>query len=359
MSILAGAAGGLLLGACARRPSPSKHTVTLATSVDDFIARPIVAEFENQSGVSVSLLTDTEATKTAALLQRVMARRPGDGEPFADVWWSGEAIATVQMAKAGYFVPHAPAEPFEDEIVAWPETCKHPAGLWHGVGLRARVMAYHTGRVRAQAAPAALRDLLRPEWKDRIGMARPQFGTTRGAWAALVHRFGIEPVGALMAALKDHGLRIYEGNSAVVRGVAHGEITVGLTDTDDVWAGQEKGWPVAPAFEATDNDHGSALSPRTFPSIGPLLIPCTVGVFSGTRQENHARLLADFLLSARCERMLARSASANRPLRPKLAEQLSIELPRLRFPAAFNADWSGVGDVLAAADTLLNTHFPA
>ena len=45
--------------------------------------------------------------------------------------------------------------------------------------------------------------------------------------------------------LKANGLRLYDGNSSVVRAAANGEIDVGLTDTDDVYSGQKQGWPLA------------------------------------------------------------------------------------------------------------------
>jgi iron(III) transport system substrate-binding protein len=176
------------------------------------------------------------------------------------------------------------------------------------------VIVYNTAKV--GSPPSRLADLTGAEWRGRVAMARPEFGTTRGQMAMLYDVWGPDAFRAWLEGLKDNGLRLYDGNSAVVRGVAYGEADVGLTDTDDVWSGQRNGWPVELRYEARD----PAANP---PSPGPMPIPNTVARVRGGPNPEGAASLINFLLGERVERMLASSESGNTPLRPAVAAEFA------------------------------------
>jgi iron(III) transport system substrate-binding protein len=184
------------------------------------------------------------------------------------------------------------------------------------------VLAYNTERVDASRAPRNMVDLMSPSWRGRVGMARPQFGTTRGHMAALVALWGAPNAGSWMASMKANGLRLYDGNSSVVQAVASGEIDVGLTDTDDVWAGQRNGWPVGLVYIRHDLPGGARA--------GPLLIPNAASLVKGGPNPEAARLLLDHLLSPDTERVLARGESRNIPSNASVAgefPELAVEDP--------------------------------
>lgn len=306
-------AGILGLGACSRDPRAPERTVVLYSSVDDHILRPIVERFERRSGIRVLLQGDTEATKTTALVLRLLAERE---KPRADVWWSNEPLGTIRLAREGLLEPgSAPAD--ADFPEGWPAAMRDAGGTWHGFASRARVIVYNTQRV--AEAPRTLEALADPAWKGRVGMARPQFGTTRAHMAALVAACGPEALRSWLVRMKANGLRLYDGNSTVVRAVAQGEIDIGLTDTDDVFAGLREGWPVAMAFEEAVETPGLC-------SRGPLLLPNTAGILRGAPHPREARELLDYILSAEVERLLAEHESRHIPVRPLLAAEL--DLPR-------------------------------
>src|SRR6476660_8785582 len=77
--------------------------VVLYTSVDEPYARPIVREFEKRTGIEVVLKTDTEASKSVGLAERVRAEKDN---PQADVWWSNEPFHTVALGREGLLVPY-------------------------------------------------------------------------------------------------------------------------------------------------------------------------------------------------------------------------------------------------------------
>lgn len=316
MGPIALAAAILLLGGLSR----PQLEVVLYSSVDDYLLRDILPRFEKDTGIAVRLVGDTEATKTTGLVQRLIAERE---RPRADVWWSSEVLGTIGLADAGLLEPCTSAAE-KDVPGGWPTGLRAADGTWYGFGSRARVVVYNTKRVQAEDVPRRLADLVDAKWKGRFGIARPQFGTTRTHMAALAAAWGEEQFAAWLGAVKANGVRQYDGNSAIVRAVAHGEIDVGLTDSDDVWAAQREGWPVELVFEAAEEPGSSRWW-----STGPLPIPNTVARVRGGPNAEAAGRLIDYLLSEKVERMLAASDSHNTPVR----EGLRAEFEEWAIPA--------------------------
>lgn len=348
LQVCAGAGVAAMLGSCGKRETSEARTgreVTLYTSVDAYVAQPVVQAYEQQSGAKVTLVTDTEATKTMGLVQRLMAERE---RPRCDVWWSSEALGTASLASLGLLSKFTPAC-ITDFDGVWPAHVSDREGRWYGVATRARVTAFNTRKLKRADVPTTPAALLASDGDIRIGMARPQFGTTRSHVAALVTLHGEEATREWLLAMAKR-VRVYEGNSAVVQGLANAEIDVGWTDTDDVWAGQANEWPVDCVFDAMEE--GTAMGGR-----GPIVMPCTVGVIAGAPHGEEAIALASFLLSAQAERLMSQTESRNVPVRATLAQELAMADARLRFPAAAALDWNAVAQATATGDKLIAEAF--
>ena len=305
LTLIAGA-----LVSCSKTAEEPRREVVLYYSADEFVARPIIEAFEEETGIRVLALGDTEATKTTGLFQRLRSEKSA---PRADVFWSSEIFMTEQLAREGVLAPH------ESESVAdWPDSLRDPDRLWHAFGLRSRVLVYSTERISPEDVPQTMHDLLNPRFKGRIAIARPAFGTTRGHVAALVAMWGEDVTREWIKSMRENEVTLLDGNSTVVRDVARGRVDIGLTDTDDVWSGQREGWPVDLVYIRHDlpDDVGDYQA-------GPLLIPNTVARIKGGPNPDAAAMLIDYLLSERVERMLAESDSHNIPVRPKLKEEFS------------------------------------
>jgi iron(III) transport system substrate-binding protein len=314
------AALGLVAGGCSS-PSGSGEPLVLYTSADDPIARLVVDRFTRDTGVAVRVVGDTEATKSTGLIARLAAEKD---RPKAHVFWSSEAMGAVKLRSLGLLAPV--------EIPGRAEHLRASDHTWHAFAYRARVIAFHTGRV--ASPPRRLRDLTAPGW--RVGMARPQFGTTRSHMAQALLVGGRERFRAWLGQLRGAGLRLYDGNSGVVRGLAFGEIDVGLTDTDDVHAGRANGWPVGMAYEAPDQGGAG----EGLPSAGALAIPNTVARIRGTAHPDADRLVR-FLAGEACEEILARSDSRNWPTAPGLA----LTFPELAIPEMAPVSWESLAEV--------------
>lgn len=313
------AAGGL--GGCDR---PSVPTVVVYTSVDQRFAQDVLARFEQQTGVRVAAVYDSEAGKTTGLVRRLEAEKE---RPRCDVWWSGEAFGTVELARGRVLAAYD--SPAAADI---PDGWRDRERRWTGVAARARVLAFDTRQLSAADLPPTWRDLGDPRWASRLALANPQFGTTRGHVALMWAAYGSDETRRLLQTFRDAGAQIADGNSHAVRLVAAGSAALCMTDTDDVWVAQRRGEPVDLAYPA--------LQPG-----GPAVwIPCTVALVRGGPNPDAGRRLIDFLVSAEAERLLAASDSRNVPVRAVARDALGYAGPP---PAA--PDFEAAADALPAA----------
>lgn len=351
----------LALTACERNDPASAsgpsgtnpRRVVLYTSCDQDILRPIIDAFEQDTGIDVLEVADTEATKTVGLYARLLDEQAA---PRADVWWSNEPFYTARLAHQGLLEPFTPAQSQASLPRGWPEHLRAKDHAWHAFALRARVIAYDTRKLQPGVVPRTLRDLAEPRWHAKVGMARPTFGTTAGHIAALVHLWGEEPTRQWLEAMESQNLRLYDGNSSVVRAIAAGEIELGLTDTDDALAAQQEGLPIAFVYETDEtNSNAPVLTPdavEPMMSFGALVIPNTAALVKGAPNPDEARTLLEFLLSERAERLLMTSRSRNVPIREGPAQELFLLHPETNIAPPARVDLDAVANEIETARTL-------
>jgi len=332
---LAGAAGlaaAAIPGSNLLARTRDDKRVVCYTSADSVYAKVLLAEFTKATGIAVDAVFDTEATKTTGLVQRLLTEHGKPSGNKADVWWCSEPFGTIKLARAGVLdevtAPRAEAHMKQDGGSGWPANLRAADKSWYGFGSRARVIVYNSRFVKEPDAPRTLGQLLRPEFKGRVAIAKPAFGTTRGHFGALVERFGEAAFEAWLKALKAHDVRVMDGNATVVAAVARGECRVGLTDTDDVYAGQREGWPVALAWEElpprpAGDQKPAPLTGPDLPGMGSMLIPSTVSLVKGRKNPGPALELVEFLLSPAAQRSLAQTDSRNTPVDPAVRREFA------------------------------------
>lgn len=287
----------LLLGGCDRNAE-----VVVYTSADEHVARPVFERFERETGIRVVPKFDTEATKTTGLATSL---RNEKDRPRADVFWSNEQAATVELATEGLLQPSTDAA-----VAAWPAQWKAADGRWAAFAGRARVLVVAQDRV--DSAPQLWTDLLDARWKGRIAMADPRFGTTRGHLGAMKAYWDANAMPgyyeAWIEGLAENDPQVLtSGNAGVVDAVARGEADVGMTDTDDVLAAQARGLKVAMVFPRHARDAARRGG-------GTLMIPNTVGVVAGAPHPDSAAKFVAFLLTEATERQLAEMVSKHAPI---------------------------------------------
>ena len=247
--------------------------------------RPLVQQFQRDTGIQVTLVTDAEASKSVGLAEKLRAER---GHPAADVWWSNECFLTINLAEEGVLARYD--SPSAADI---PARYKDPDGRWAGSVLRVRVIVSAAEHSLNWAPPAHLRDLLRPELKGQITLARPTAGTTGGHVAALYVLWGKDAADRFFRALHDNGVKLVGGNSVVAESVARGDLRAGVCDNDD-------------AADAASNigKLDFVLPDQGEGEDGTLAMPCTAGLVSGGPHPEAGKRLIDFLLSKEVDRKL-------------------------------------------------------
>src|SRR2546423_7269901 len=142
----------------------AKHEIVFYSSVDEPYVTPLLKRFEEQTGIHVRFVTDTEATKSAALVERIEAEKD---HPQADVYWGNEIFHTINLAERGFFAPYRPGTA-EDIPAKW----RGKDDLYTDIGLRARMIAISTRPEFKQvvANVQGLNDLTNPALKGRIAI---------------------------------------------------------------------------------------------------------------------------------------------------------------------------------------------
>jgi len=247
--------GALLSSVLWRFKSDPAKVVIVYCAQDQTYAEPILRLFEEEAGIRVKAVYDSEAVKTVGLANRLLAERD---HPQCDVFWGNEEMRTRQLAA----------------LDVWRET-----NGWSAFGYRSRQIVMPS-KLTHLVAPESLLELTNRTWRGQVAIAFPQFGTTATHFHVLRQHWGDEVWQQWCRGLVANDARILDGNSTVVRMVGRGEARIGLTDTDDVAAGQRDGLPVA---------HGPDL-PETL-----LFIPNTVGIVRGAPHPENAQKLADYL----------------------------------------------------------------
>lgn len=315
--------GPVCLGGVTCKRGEPVRTVVVYCSVDEAFAREVLDRFEHKSQITVSAVFDSEAGKTTGLVRRIEHETD---RPRADVFWSSELFNTILLARSGLLAAYDP--PAAADI---PARYKDAGHRWTGMAVRARVIAFDPERIGDVPIPVRWQDLARPDIAKHVAIANPLFGTTRGHIAAMVAVWGVDATRKFLTDLRDGGAIVTDGNSAAVRAVIAGRAVIAATDTDDVWVARR---------------HGASLDLR-YPEMGDggtLVVPCSVAVIRGGPHPDTARALANFLVSAEVERMLAESTARHIPVRAALCETLG-----LKPPPASSVSFDAVADAMDEA----------
>lgn len=282
---------GLTLMACDSKP---KNEVVVYVSLDEMFSKPILDDFEKQTGIKVVMVTDQEAQKTTGLMNKLIQMKD---RPEADVFWNNETMRSITLKRKGILEKYVPAA--ASDI---PTAYKDPEGYWTGFAARARVILYNTNLVKESEAPKSLVDFLKPEWKGRFTIANPLFGTTSTEVASRYVVQGPDKTEQLLKDLKANGCQISAGNAMARNMVMDGQIAACLTDTDDANGAFLQGKPVQMVYPDQDG-------------AGALVIPNSIVLIKGGPNPENGKKLIEYVLSRDVEARLAKAKSAQMPLR--------------------------------------------
>lgn len=280
-------------GTASAAPS-GKGEVVVYTSVDDVFARPVVAKFQEKTGIRVKLVPDTEETKSTGLLNRLIAEK---NRPQADVFWSGDPVRAAILKQKGVSAPYK-----SPEAKDLPKLFSDSEGYWTGFSARARILLYNKNLVPKGQEPTSVLDLADPKFKGKGCIANPLFGTTSMHAAALFQVYGNEKARQFFDAMTKNGVKMVSSNGEVRRRVSAGDCAFGVTDTDDAYQAVREEKPVEIIYPDQKSE-------------GTLIVPNAAVLIKNGPNPKAGKALIDYLLSAEVETMLAESEAAQMPVR--------------------------------------------
>ena len=259
--------------------------MVIYASQDQVYAEPILREFTQQTGIEVRAVYDSEAVKTVGLANRLLAER---ALPQCDVFWNNEELRTRQLAAQNVF---------------------RATNAWRAVGYRSRRLVINTNRLVLAAAPRSMVELTNAAWRGKVALAYPLFGTTATHFLALRQKWGAADWEIWCRALQANHPFVLNGNSVVVQFVGRGEAWVGLTDSDDIAAGQREGLSIA----------ALPIDAHT------LLVPNTIAVIRTAPHHEAAEKLFQYLQGrVVLEKLVAVNALENTSPPPEMAATMRV-----------------------------------
>lgn len=260
--------------------------VTVYSGRNENLVGPILAQFQEASGITVTARYGDTAEMAATILEE------GDNSP-ADVFLAQDAGALGAVQAEGRFVDLA------DDILERVDTrFRSDEGQWVGLTGRARVAVYNTDLLTEADLPLTIEALVEEQWRDQIGWA-----PTNGSFQAFITAFrvlqGEEAAAAWLRGMAANGTVTFDGNGPIVQAVGAGELQVGLVNhyyLYEIQAEQNQSLPIANHFFEPGD-------------VGSLVNVSGIGILNSAQHVDQAQQLVDYLLGEEAQTYFAQETS--------------------------------------------------
>ncbi|AXE24123.1 iron ABC transporter substrate-binding protein [Streptomyces globosus] len=245
------------------------------------LVKPLLDDLEKAVGTTVAVRYG-ESAELAAQIQE-----EGD-KTKAGLFFSQDAGALGALSAKGLLekLPQASLDKVDPAF-------RGSAGDWVGTSGRVRVLAYNPGQV--SKVPDTVHDLVKPEWKGKIGYA-----PTNASFQAFVTGMrvleGDDATRAWLKGLKANEPKVYENNLKVLDAVGKGEVSLGLVN-HYYWYEQ--------VAEKGESKVKAKIHFLPGGDPGALVNAAGVGILKGSDQAPVAQKAADFLLSEKAQKYFA------------------------------------------------------
>ena len=253
------------------------ETLTIYSGRSKSLVKPIIKQFEKETGIQVKVNYGGTTQLAAALLTE------GDKSPAA-LFWAQDAGALGAVSKKAMF------EKFPESILTQvPMIFRDAEGLWVATSGRARVLAYSPERVKMEELPQSIFDLTQPMWKDRVGWA-PTNGSFQAFVTAMRVQIGEERTEEWLRGMKANGAKKYAKNTPIVEALAAGEIDLGLPNHYYLLR-----------FKKADSEYPVAQTFFKASDPGNLVNIAGIGLLKSTKDKETALKFVEFLLSVKAQ----------------------------------------------------------
>lgn len=248
------------------------------------LVKPILDQLEKAVGADVEVRYGDSAELAAQILEE------GDRTK-AGLFFSQDAGALGALSREGMLakLPQATLDKVD-------KAYRSGEGDWVGLSGRVRVIAYNPDDVAADEVPDSVHDVVKPEWKGKVG-----FAPTNASFQAFVTGMrvleGDDATRTWLEDLKANGAKTYANNLATLDAVEAGEVSLGLVN--------HYYWYERVAEKGEDEvDAKLHFLPGGDP--GALINVAGAGILADSGEQNAtARKAVDYLLSEKAQTYFA------------------------------------------------------
>ncbi|MGW4823115.1 iron ABC transporter substrate-binding protein [Streptomyces sp. NPDC004227] len=289
--ITALAAAGLLLPALAACGSDDgsagagngDSALVIYSGRNEKLVKPLLDELEKAVGSKVEVRYGDSAELAAQILEEGHRTKAG-------LFFSQDAGALGALSKQGILQKLPPAT--LDKV---DKAYRGSDGDWVGLSGRVRVIAYNPDKVRKDELPDSVLDVVKPEWKDKVG-----FAPTNASFQAFVTGMrvlkGDDTARTWLKGLKANGAKAYAHNLATLDAVESGEVSLGLVN-HYYWYER--------VAEKGEDKVAAKLHFLPGKDPGALINVAGAGILKDSGQSETAQKALDFLLSKKAQTYFA------------------------------------------------------
>jgi iron(III) transport system substrate-binding protein len=314
-----------LVGGCSSGSHPSKKVVVYA-SVDKEFAEPLAKQFQQETGIEVMLVSDTEKAKSSGLLNRLIEEKE---RPQCDVFLSEDPVRAALLKKKGISVPYQ-----SSATKGLPPEYSDPDHYWTGMSARVRVLLVNLKHplFKTEPLPSSVYDLADARYKGKACIGNPLFGTTTLHCLAIFRHLGADRARELFENMLKNEVHVLQSDGDVADRVENGDFAFGLTDNDD-------------GMSAVRESRGNKMKMVFLDEkgLGMLAPDAPVLIKNGPNPENGKKFI-DFILRPETELALEKMASQI-PLRADLKPPEDYPYPSLGQMQGMKVDYNELADL--------------
>lgn len=300
------------LTACSGSEEEGSSLVIYSGRTQEYIAS-VFADFTEETGIQLDVRYGDSAALAAQILEE------GENSP-ADLFISQDAGALGAVSGAGLM-----GQLDSSILERVGEYFRAPAGDWVAMTGRARILAYAPDRV--TNLPTSVDDLVKPEWKGRLGIA-PTNASFQAFVTAMIQLRGEASTEEWLRGIVANSPKFFEKNSLIVEAIDSGDIDAGLVNHYYIYE-------VAEELGREINVKNHFFAPG---DVGNLVNASGVGIMRMSNKSELGAQLIEYLLSMKVQETFVDDVHEYSVVDPSLKPDGLIALSDVKAPAVKLAD---------------------
>jgi iron(III) transport system substrate-binding protein len=286
-------AAALPLAGCAQGGASSDSSLTVYSGQHVQTTQALVAAFERQSGISVSLRSDDEDV----LADQIVTE--GSRSP-ADVFYTENSPPLQYLASKGML-----AAVDRSTLASTPSRFNSPDGRWVGVSARVSVLVYNTSLLNRNQLPTSAMQLADPKWSGRVAIAGGETDF-QPIVTSIARTYGENAALRWLESVKANaGSHDYPDNETVTSQVNGGQVALGVIN--------QYYWYRMRAEVGAAATH-SAIAYFAPHDVGYVLNVSGAGILRSSTHQKAAQRFVAFLTSTAGQEIIAHSDSFEYPI---------------------------------------------